>query len=136
MVERTFAMIKPDAMRVGFDTAIIGHIKKNGFTVIAQEKKHLTRAEAEGFYAEHKERSFFPELVNFMTSGPVTLLILEKENAIQAWRDLMGTTDPAQAAEGTIRKLFGASKGENATHGSDSPTAAAREVIYFFADLV
>ncbi len=135
MIERTFAMIKPDAMRAGFDTAIIDHIKKNGFTVVTQEKKHLTRAEAEGFYAEHKERSFFPELVTFMTSGPVTLLVLEKENAIQAWRDLMGTTDPAQAADGTIRKLFGASKGENATHGSDSPAAAAREVAYFFPEL-
>lgn len=135
MTERTFAMIKPDAMRAGFDTAIIDHIKKNGFTVVTQEKKHLTRAEAEGFYAEHKERSFFPELVTFMTSGPVTLLVLEKENAIQAWRDLMGTTDPAQAADGTIRKLFGASKGENATHGSDSPAAAAREVTYFFPEL-
>ncbi|NBQ16905.1 nucleoside-diphosphate kinase [bacterium] len=135
MIERTLAMIKPDAMRAGFDTAIIGHIKKNGFYIITHEKKNLTRAQAEGFYAEHKERSFFPELVNFMTSGPVMVLVLEKEDGIKGWRDLMGATNPAEAAEGTIRKLFGASKGENATHGSDSPEAAAREIAYFFADL-
>lgn len=135
MVEKTLAIIKPDAMAAGFDDAIIEHIKKNGFTIIKQEVKSLSQQEAEGFYAEHKERPFFPELVTFMTSGPVTILVLEKEGAIKAWRDLMGATNPAEAAEGTIRKMFGASKGENATHGSDSVTSAAREIKYFFPAL-
>lgn len=135
MVERTLAIIKPDAMAAGFNDAIIEHIKKNGFTIIKKEVKTLSQQEAEGFYAEHKERPFFPELVTFMTSGPVTVMVLEKEGAVKAWRDLMGTTDPAQAAEGTIRKMFGASKGENATHGSDAQTSATREIKYFFPHL-
>ncbi len=135
MIEKTLAIIKPDAMKAGFNDAIINHIKANGFTIVAKKEMSLTKAQAEGFYAEHKERSFFPELVLFMTSGPVTVMVLEKENAIQAWRDLMGATDPIQAEPGTIRKLFGASKGENATHGSDAPLSAAREIAFFFPEL-
>ncbi len=135
MAEKTLAIIKPDAMAAGFNDAIIEHIKKNGFTVVEQKEANLSQEQAEGFYAEHKERPFFPELVTFMTSGPVTLMVLEKDGAIKAWRDLMGATDPAEAAEGTIRKMFGASKGENATHGSDSPESAAREVAFFFPEL-
>ncbi len=134
-MERTFAIIKPDAMAAGHAEAIIAVIEDHGFEVIAQEKRHLSRAEVEEFYAEHKERSFFPEVVAFMTSGPVTLIALEKENAVKAWRDLMGATDPAQAEHGTIRKQFGTSKGNNATHGSDSHTSAARELAFFFPSL-
>ncbi len=134
-MERTFAIIKPDAMAAGHADAIIAVIKSHGFKIVAQEKKHLSRAEVEEFYAEHKERSFFPEVVAFMTSGPVTVIALEKQDAIKSWRDLMGATDPAQAHEGTIRKLFGTSKGNNATHGSDSPTSAARELAFFFPSL-
>jgi nucleoside-diphosphate kinase len=93
---------------------------------------HLTADEAEEFYAEHKGRPFLPELVEFMTSGPVVVLVLEKDQAILGWRELMGATDPAQAAEGTVRKLFGTNKGSNASHGSDSATSAAREIDFFF----
>ena len=134
MVEQTLAIIKPDAMAAGSTDAIITHITNNGFTVLEKEEMNLSRQEAEGFYAEHKERPFFGELVDFMISGPVTVMILEKDGAIKAWRDLMGATDPAEAAEGTIRKLFGASKGNNATHGSDSTESAAREIAYFFPE--
>ena len=135
MVERTLAMIKPDAMSAGFNDAIIDHIKKNEFTIVEQQEMTLSQEQAEEFYAEHKERSFFGELVAFMTSGTVTIMVLEKDGAIKTWRDLMGATDPAKAADGTVRKMFGASKGENATHGSDSPEAAAREIAFFFPDL-
>jgi nucleoside-diphosphate kinase len=134
-MERTFAIIKPDAMAAGHADAIIEVIEDHGFDIIAQEERRLSKAEVEEFYAEHKERSFFPEVVAFMLSGPVTLLALEKPNAIKAWRDLMGATDPAQADEGTIRKEFGTSKGNNATHGSDSPASAARELAFFFPSL-
>lgn len=134
-MERTFAIIKPDAMAAGYAEDIIAVIKDHGFKIIAQEERELSRAEVEEFYAEHKERSFFPEVVAFMTSGPVTLIALEKKDAIKGWRDLMGATDPAQAAEGTIRKTFGRSKGNNATHGSDSPASAARELAFFFPSL-
>ncbi|MCF7900117.1 nucleoside-diphosphate kinase [Candidatus Babeliales bacterium] len=132
MIEQTLAIIKPDAMAAGYADAIIKQILNNGFNIIQKEEINLSKEEAEGFYAEHKGRSFFDELVEFMISGPVTVMVLEKDNAILAWRDLMGATDPAQAAEGTIRKLFGASKGNNASHGSDSATSAAREIDYFF----
>ncbi len=134
-MERTFAIIKPDAMEAGYAAAIIDVIKNHGFKIVAKEQRHLSREEVEEFYAEHKERSFFPEVVTFMTSGPVTLIALEKKDAIKGWRDLMGATDPAQAAEGTIRKQFGRSKGNNATHGSDSPASAARELAFFFPSL-
>lgn len=132
MKEHTLAIIKPDAMRAGTSEAIIKKIKDNGFTIVQKKETTLTKEQAEGFYAEHKERGFFPDLVSFMISGPVTLMVLEKDNAVKAWRDLMGATNPAEAAEGTIRKLYGASKGENATHGSDSLASAQREVAFFF----
>ena len=134
-MERTFAIIKPDAMASGHAHEIIAIIKDHGFTIVGKEQRQLSRKEVEEFYAEHKERSFFPEVVAFMISGPVTLLALEKENAVKGWRDLMGATDPAQASEGTIRKTFGRSKGNNATHGSDSPLSAARELAFFFPNL-
>ena len=135
MVEKTLAIIKPDAMEDGHKDAIIALIKSNGFDVVAQKTVTLTDDQAGGFYAEHKERSFFGELVKFMVSGPVTIMVLEKDTAIKGWRDLMGATNPAEAAEGTVRKQFGRSKGENATHGSDSVASAEREIAYFFPEL-
>ena len=130
--ETTFAIIKPDAVEKNLAGAILAHIEKAGFVIKGAKRIHLTRAQAEGFYAEHSARGFFGELVTFMSRGPVFVLALEAEGAILKWRETMGATDPAAAAEGTIRKLYGASKGENATHGSDSPGAAARELAYFF----
>ncbi len=135
MIERTFAIIKPDAVKAKDAGKIIDRIEKEGFNVLRLEKKLLSKAEAEGFYAVHKERPFFGELVEFMTSGPVIVMALEKENAIKAWRDLMGATDPAEAEENTLRKLFGSNKGENATHGSDAPETAEAEFKFFFKDL-
>ena len=135
MIERTFAIIKPDAVKAKDAGKIIDRIEKEGFNVLRLEKKLLSKAEAEGFYAVHKERPFFGELVEFMTSGPVIVMALEKENAIKAWRDLMGATEPAEAEENTLRKLFGSNKGENATHGSDAPATAEAEFKFFFKDL-
>jgi nucleoside-diphosphate kinase len=132
-IERTFAIINPDAVEKNLAGAILAHIEKAGFAIKGAKRVHLTLAQAQGFYAEHSARGFFGELCTFMSRGPVFVLALESENAILKWRETMGATDPAQAADGTIRKLFGASKGENATHGSDSPGAAARELAYFFA---
>ncbi len=132
-IETTFAIIKPDAVEKNSTGAILAHIERAGFVIKGAKRLHLTQAQAEGFYAEHRARGFFGELVTFMSRGPVFVLALEAEGAITKWREVMGATDPAAAAEGTIRKLFGASKGENATHGSDSPGAAARELAYFFA---
>jgi nucleoside-diphosphate kinase len=134
-MERTLAIIKPDAVAAGHTEAIIQHIKDHGFSIVKSMKTRLTRNEAEGFYAEHNGRGFFAELVDFMISGDVVVMVLEKEGAIKAWRDLMGATDPLLADEGTIRKLFGTSKGNNASHGSDSEASAAREVAYFFPNL-
>lgn len=134
-MERTFAIIKPDAIAADNAAEIIRIIEANGFAIVRKEKKQLSQEEAQNFYAEHKERPFFGELVDYMTSGPVVLLALEAENAIQAWRDLMGATDPAKAADGTIRKMFGTDIGTNATHGSDSPESAQRELKFFFPDL-
>lgn len=133
-MERTFAMIKPDAIAAGNDPEIIKIIRKNGFTILGKRKTQLTKDDAQKFYAVHKERPFFGELVEFVTSGPVILLALEKENAIKAWRDLMGATNPADAAEGTIRKLFGTSIGNNATHGSDAHETAQIELRQFFPE--
>jgi nucleoside-diphosphate kinase len=130
--ERTLSIIKPDAVEKRFSGKIIDHLIREGFDVLAMQQVHLTTAQAEGFYAVHRERGFFRELVTFMTRSPVIVLVLEAENAIQKYRDTIGATDPAQAAEGTIRKLYGASKGENAMHGSDSPENAAVEIGYFF----
>jgi nucleoside-diphosphate kinase len=132
MMEKTFALIKPDAVAAGHTGAIISCIEKAGFTIVGMKKMRMPRAQAEIFYGVHKSRPFFGELVDFITSGPVIKLALEKENAISAWRDLMGATNPAQAAEGTIRKQFGTSIGNNATHGSDAPETAQFELVLFF----
>ena len=131
-MERTFAIIKPDAVAVGNSGNIIALIEKNGFKVLAARKQHLTRPVAEGFYAVHKERGFFGELIDFMTESPVIPLALEREGAVAKWRDVMGATDPAKAAEGTVRKLYGTNIGRNASHGSDSDANAAIELAWFF----
>jgi nucleoside-diphosphate kinase len=128
----TFAIIKPDAVRAGNIGNIIQRIADNGFKIRAMKMIHMTKPVAEGFYAVHRERPFFGELVLFMTSGPSVLLALERENAVQAWRDLMGPTDSTKAPKGTIRGDFGANVQENATHGSDSPENARIELSYFF----
>ncbi|SUZ58209.1 uncharacterized protein METZ01_LOCUS11063 [marine metagenome] len=131
-MERTLAIIKPDA--VGNKTAgrILERIETAGFTVRKMQMVTLSRAEAEGFYAVHREQPFFENLTSFMSSGPVLVLVLEASEAIKKWRDLMGATDPAQAASGTIRREFGQSIGQNATHGSDGPETAMFEISYFF----
>lgn len=131
----TFAIIKPDAVRAGKIGHIIQRIQDNGFRVRALKMLHMTLKEAEGFYAVHRERPFFPGLTEFMSSAPCVVLVLEKPGAVKAWRDLMGATDPAKAANGTLRKEFGSSVGENATHGSDSDENAAIEISYFFSQI-
>jgi nucleoside-diphosphate kinase len=131
----TFGIIKPDAVRGGKTGAIIQRITDGGFRVRAMKLIQMTLAEAEGFYAVHKERPFFPELTQFMSSAPCVVMALEKEGAVKAWRDLMGATDPAKADEGTLRKEFGGSMGENAVHGSDSEENARIEISYFFSQL-
>ncbi len=128
-------MIKPDAVAAKNSGKIIDMIEKNGFTILGMEKKQLSKDKAAEFYAVHKERPFFGELVEFVTSGPVIVLALEKENGIAAWRDLMGATDPLKANEGTIRKIFGKNIGNNATHGSDAPETAQVELGLFFPHL-
>ena len=132
-MERTLSIIKPDAVRNQVIGKIISRFEQEGLRICAAKKVHLSRVVAEGFYAEHKGRGFFGELVDFMTSGPVVVMVLEGENAILRNREIMGATNPANAAEGTLRKLYAASVGENAVHGSDSPASAAREIAYFFA---
>ena len=131
-MERTFAIIKPDAVERRLVGTILARIEDAGFTVRAMRLHHLTKQEAEGFYAVHRERPFFGELTTFMSSGPCVLLALEAPDAIRKWRDTMGATDPAKAAPGTLRKDFGESIGRNATHGSDAPETAAFELGYFF----
>lgn len=131
-MERTFAIIKPDAVKAGHTGAILSRIEKAGFRIVGMRLAHLSRKEAEGFYAVHRERPFFGELTAFMSSGPAVLLALEAPDAIKKWRDLMGVTDPAKAEAGTLRKEFGTSIGNNATHGSDAPETAAFELGYFF----
>ncbi len=131
-MERTFAIIKPDAVERRLAGKILARIEDAGFSVQAMRLQHLTRKEAEGFYAVHRERPFFGELTEFMSSGPCVLLALEAPNAIRKWRDTMGATDPAKAEPGTLRKDFGQSIGRNATHGSDAPDTAAFELGYFF----
>ena len=131
-MERTFAIIKPDAVKARNAGAILSRIEQAGFRIVAMRLQHLTKAEAEGFYAVHRERPFFGELTEFMSSGPCVLLALEAPDAIRKWRDTMGVTDPAKAAPGTLRKDFGESIGRNATHGSDAPETAAFELGYFF----
>jgi nucleoside-diphosphate kinase len=131
----TFGIIKPDAVRGGKTGAILQRILDAGFRVRAMKLIHLTKPAAEGFYAVHRERPFFGELTSFMSSGPCVVLALEKESAVRAWRDLMGATDPAKADEGTLRKEFANSIGENAVHGSDSEENAQIELAYFFSRL-
>jgi nucleoside-diphosphate kinase len=131
-VERTLCIVKPDAVEKHKAGAILARIEEGGFKVVALRMTHLSQKEAEGFYAVHKARPFFGELVQFMTRSPVVIAVLEKESAVTGWRDLMGATDPAKAAAGTIRKQFGANVGENATHGSDSAENASKEIAYFF----
>ena len=130
--QRTLAIIKPDAVEAKNTGNIIAHLLSAGFDLLAMQQMHLTKAQAEGFYAVHRERPFFRELVDFMTRSPVVVMVLEADDAISKYRDVIGATDPAQAAAGTIRKLFGTSKGENAMHGSDAPETAAFEISYFF----
>lgn len=135
MTNRTFTMIKPDATRNGHTGAILQMINKAGFRIVAMKMTHLTKEKAGQFYEVHKERPFYGELVDFMSSGPITAAILEKENAVDDFRKLIGATNPAQADEGTIRKLFATSVGENAVHGSDSDENAAIEGDFFFSRL-
>ncbi|MFN7144250.1 MAG: nucleoside-diphosphate kinase [Myxococcota bacterium] len=132
-IERTLSIIKPDAVKKQHVGAIIARFEQEGLRIAAAKKIQLDRRMAEGFYAEHSARGFFGELVEFMTSGPVVVMVLEGDNAIAKNREIMGATNPANAAENTLRKLYAASVGENAVHGSDSPASAAREVSYFFA---
>lgn len=134
-MERTFAIIKPDAFRAGNGGKILARIYDEGFKVVGLKKLYLSKVEAEGFYYVHRERPFFGELTDFMSSGPCIVMVLEAENAIKKWRDLMGATNPDEAAEGTLRKEFGTFVGENATHGSDAPETAAFEIGYFFSGL-
>lgn len=134
-MERTFAIIKPDAVKAGVIGRILARIEQEGFRVVAMRLQHLSKREAEGFYAVHREKPFFGGLTDFMSSGPCVLLCLEAPDAIKKWRTLMGATNPANAEPGTLRKEFGASIDNNATHGSDAPDTAAFELGYFFRGL-
>ena len=131
-VERTLSIIKPDATRKNLIGKIVGRFESEGLRIAGIRKIHMSRSEAEGFYAVHKARPFFGELVEFMTSGPCVVIALEGENSVLRNREIMGATDPAKAAEGTLRKLYADSMGENAVHGSDSLENAATEIAYFF----
>ncbi|MGV3519641.1 nucleoside-diphosphate kinase [Luteitalea sp.] len=131
-MERTFAIVKPDAVKNGVTGKILARIEQEGFRIVAMRMKHLSKSEAEGFYAVHREKPFFGGLTDFMSSGPCVLLCLEAPDAITKWRTLMGATNPANAEPGTMRKEFGASIDNNATHGSDAPETAAFELGYFF----
>ena len=135
MTNLTFGIVKPDAVRAGKTGSIVQRILDDGFKIRGLKLIHMTRPQAEGFYAVHRERPFFSGLVEFMSSGPSVVMALEKENAVKSWRDLMGATDPAKADAGTLRKDFGGSVGENAVHGSDSDENAAIEIAYFFSRL-
>ncbi len=136
-LQRTLGIIKPDSVAGGHTGEILAMIEAAGFRILGMRMTQLRKAQAEGFYAVHREKPFFAGLVEFMTEGPVVVLALERENAIQAWRELMGATNPANAAEGTIRKKFGTAIDRNAAHGSDAPDTAAYELGFFFrgADL-
>jgi len=135
MTEQTLAIVKPDGVARNLTGEVIRRIEANGLKIRAMKLAHLTKKQAEGFYAVHKGRPFFDSLTTFMSEGPVVLMILSGENAIIAWRNLMGATDPAKAAPGTIRKDFGISIERNTTHGSDAPETAAFETAYFFNQL-
>jgi nucleoside-diphosphate kinase len=132
-VERTFSIIKPDATARNLTGAINAMIEAAGLRIVGQKRVRITRDQAETFYGVHRERPFFGELVDFMTSGPVVVQVLEGENAIACYRDVMGATDPAKAAEGTIRKRYAQSIGENSVHGSDAPDTAVKEIAQFFS---
>jgi nucleoside-diphosphate kinase len=131
--QRTFSIVKPDAVRAGNTGPILAEISKAGFRIVAIKKQSISKAEAEGFYYVHRERPFFAALTDFMSTGPLVLMVLEKDNAIADLRKLMGATNPANAEEGTIRKKFAASIQENAIHGSDAEETAAFEIAYWFA---
>ena len=133
-IERTFSIIKPDAVAKNVIGEIYSRFEKNGLKIVAAKMLHLTQAQAEGFYAEHSERGFFKDLVSFMISGPVIMQVLEGENAVLNHREIMGATNPKEAAAGTIRADFAASIDENAVHGSDAVETAQREIAYFFSD--
>ena len=133
-MERTLSILKPDAVRRNLTGKINAVIEGSDLKIVAQKMKHLSRREASLFYYEHRERGFYQELVEFMVSGPVVLQVLQGTNAIAKYREIMGATNPKEAAEGTIRKLYAASIGENAVHGSDSPETAKREISFFFAE--
>jgi nucleoside-diphosphate kinase len=132
-IERTFSIIKPDATARNLTGAINAMIEKTGLRIVAQKRVRMSSSEAETFYAIHRERPFFRELVDFMISGPVVVQVLEGENAVAVYRELMGATDPAKAAPGTIRKAHAKSIGENSVHGSDAPDTAQKEIAQFFA---
>ncbi len=134
-MERTLAIVKPDAVRRGFIGDILKRIEASGLKLRALKLMHLTRAQAERFYEVHKERPFYGTLCDYMTSGPVVIAVLEGDNAILRWRELMGATDPKKANPGTIRKDFGIDVEQNAAHGSDAPETAAREVAFYFSSL-
>ena len=133
-VERTFSILKPDATERNLTGAINASIEKAGLRIVAQKRVRISREQAEKFYAVHRERPFFRELVEFMISGPVVVQVLEGEKAITRYREVMGATDPAKAADGTIRKIHARSIGENSVHGSDAPDTAVREIAQFFSD--
>lgn len=132
-LERTFSILKPDCTERNLTGAVNAVIEKAGLRIVAQKRIHMTRGQAEAFYSVHKERPFFGELVDFMTSGPVVVQVLEGEGAIAKYREVMGATNPANAADGTIRKLFAKSVGENTVHGSDAPETAKIEIAQFFS---
>ena len=134
-IERTLMMIKPDAVAAGNAGNILAAVEAAGFKIVGMKKLHLSRLQAETFYAVHKERGFFGELVDFMIEGPIVAACLEAEDAVKKWRDVMGATDPAKAEEGTLRKLYGTDIGRNATHGSDSLENAQIEAGFFFSGL-
>ena len=132
-MSRTFAMIKPDAVQAGNAGKIIAHVQQAGFRIVGMKLTQISRQQAEKFYEVHAARPFYGELVEFMSSGPSVVLALEAENAVSLWRETIGSTDPAEAAEGTIRKLYAESKGKNAVHGSDADETAAAEIAFFFS---
>jgi nucleoside-diphosphate kinase len=132
-LERTFGIIKPDAVKNGHTGEILTMIQKDGFRIVGMKMRRLSKHEAEAFYAVHKERPFYGGLVTFMTEGPVVVLALERDGAIGRWRELMGATNPANAAEGTIRKNFAENIERNSVHGSDAPETAAQEIPFFFS---
>ena len=134
-MERTFAIIKPDAVERNIVGKILGKVEAEGFRIVGMKKIQLSKKEAEGFYYVHSERPFFGDLCSFMSRSPVVVLVLERENAITKWREVMGATNPANADAGTIRKEFGLGIEENTVHGSDSPESAAFEIPYFFSQL-